>query len=410
MARRAQSHPHTVQAALRTTTETLAGALAYPTDTTPLWGDFEWRIARAVAAMHGVSPLLSRTLRWQGPGGWSEFLAEQAAHTAARHARLAELLQRIDTAARQASVALVPLKGAALHELGLYAPGERPMADVDLLVAPSEAQRAVRLIEAQRFRESFSNFRHRIFVPLERGTAATLGEHAGNYLKIELHTHIVEALPRRLAQVAGLLPQGSAAPGLNPYPSRAALMAHLLLHAAGGMASRTVRLIHLHDLALLSARMTSSDWQALGQHGSADGRTPPWWAFPPLALTARYYRYAVSAEALSTLAGACPPLLRLAARRWSLSDVSLSNLWIDAFPALVWARSPSEAVRYMVSRVRPDAEVEQVRRLTRETDVAAVQSDWHHLSQGRRMLRWLTSRPTRAETMHAIDAALAGAQ
>jgi len=52
---------------LRKITETLAGELACPTQHAPAWSDFEWKIARAVAAMHGVSPLLSRTLRWRGP-------------------------------------------------------------------------------------------------------------------------------------------------------------------------------------------------------------------------------------------------------------------------------------------------------------------------------------------------------
>ena len=43
---------------LRTTTELLAQELAAPTSEPPRWSEFEWRIACAVAAMQGVSPLL----------------------------------------------------------------------------------------------------------------------------------------------------------------------------------------------------------------------------------------------------------------------------------------------------------------------------------------------------------------
>lgn len=46
--------PKALQAALRETTERLANELAEPTDTAPDWSGFEWNIARAVAAMHGV--------------------------------------------------------------------------------------------------------------------------------------------------------------------------------------------------------------------------------------------------------------------------------------------------------------------------------------------------------------------
>src|SRR5688500_5573402 len=80
-----------IRAALLETTEVLATELAAPTDTTPDWTDFEWCIARAVAAMHGVSPLLSGTLRWRGPESWERFLKEQREHTFQRHQRIERL-------------------------------------------------------------------------------------------------------------------------------------------------------------------------------------------------------------------------------------------------------------------------------------------------------------------------------
>ena len=43
-----------IDAALRTTTEALAREIVAPSGTAPAWSDFEWDVARAVAAMHGI--------------------------------------------------------------------------------------------------------------------------------------------------------------------------------------------------------------------------------------------------------------------------------------------------------------------------------------------------------------------
>jgi hypothetical protein len=49
----------TVAAVLRATTEHLADELADLQAAAPNWSEFEWRAARAVAAMHGLSGLLA---------------------------------------------------------------------------------------------------------------------------------------------------------------------------------------------------------------------------------------------------------------------------------------------------------------------------------------------------------------
>ena len=394
-----------LQSALRKTTETLARELAQPTDRAPDWSDFEWLVARAVAAMHGVSPLLSGALRWRGPPGWSEFLQDQRAHTVARHPRIMELLRLIDARARADGIAVVALKGAQLHSSGLYAPGERPMADVDLLVQAGDLNRATRMLESLGFHESLSTWRDRVFVPEYERAPCDLGEHTDNYLKVELHERIQEALPVDIVDISARIFPARAQPGLNPYPSNASLMLHLVLHAAGAMVSRTLRLLHLNDLALLSLRMTDADWVEMLEQGG-HGREC-WWALPPLQLMAQYYPGAAPARVLAALADQCPPLLGMFARRRTLSDVSLSSMWIQAFPGIEWSRSVSETARYIARRVAPSPEMVELRRRLAQTQVAPAASKWHHLPQGRRMLRWLTSRQTRADTMHAVRTALA---
>jgi len=278
-----------LQRALRQTTEVLASELGSPTAVAPDWSDTEWAVARAVASIHGVSPLLAGALRWEGPVAWTRFLAEQKVHTARRFGRIQELLQLIDSRARAAGVALVPLKGAALHASGIYAPGERPMADLDLLVREGESQRAVQTLAGLGFRETYRTWKHLVF---ERGVSdapAALGEHCRNGIKIELHCSITEILPLRPVDVSEIVSPQRPHPGLNAYPSKAALLVHLLLHAAGALICRELRLLQLHDIARLSGSMTEEDWEEVLRQGAATAEGSLWWAFPPLTLAARYY-------------------------------------------------------------------------------------------------------------------------
>ncbi len=303
--------PAALEGILRKITETLAKELASPTQAAPNWSEVEWIVARAVAAMHGVSPLLSRTLRWQGPAGWTGFLEEQRAHTAKRHVRVDDLLLHLDHGAREAGVAAVALKGVALHSLGVYRAGDRPMADVDLLVRPADAHRTALMLESLGYVESFATWKERVFTCGEQ-EPATLGEHSNNGVKIELHERICERLPWRITDISEHVFPQKARPGLNAYPSKASLMIHLLLHAAGGMAFQSLRLLHLHDLAQLSSQMSEEDWDAVLEAGERGDR--PWWAFPPLNLTSRYFPSKIPVSVLTALADDCPYLLKRAAR------------------------------------------------------------------------------------------------
>ena len=227
-----------VAAALRETTETLACELATPTSESPLWSEFEWRIARAAAAMHGVSSLLCANLRWQGPASWRRFLEEQRDHTSRRHHKISGLLARIDMHARREGIVMVGLKGAALHAAGIYQAGERPMADIDLLVRPCDREATARVLESFDFSATANSRRHQTFAPRIHSATSSLGEHVDNEIKIELHTRIMEPLPIREVDITSFLLPRPMAAGLHGYRSAAALMSHLLLHAAGNMRAR----------------------------------------------------------------------------------------------------------------------------------------------------------------------------
>jgi hypothetical protein len=332
------------------------------------------------------------------------FLEEQRFHTATRHSRIAELLQHIDEHGRAAGIAAVALKGAALHAIGLYAIGERPMADIDLLVQPKDAERMARLLESLGFYEATVCWKERVFTPIVERPVSGLGEHSNNHIKIELHERICERLPWRITDVTECVFPTQAHPGVNAYPSTASLMIHLLLHAAGAMAFQALRLLHLHDLAQLSSRMTEADWDEVLAHRGCGGRL--WWAYPPLHLASRYFSSRIPSRVLATLAADCPFVLRMISRRRTLYEVSYSYPCVDAFPGVEWAQSIREMLEYAVNRVRPNAEHVALREQAAKNEAWASQSQWVHLSQGRRIVRWVTSRPPRAVTMHAVSAAL----
>jgi nuclear transport factor 2 (NTF2) superfamily protein len=61
----------------------------------------------------------------------------------------------------------------------------------------------------------------------------------------------------------------------------------------------------------------------------------------------------------------------------------------------------------MLGRVRPDDEARTVRKADAMGAAWAADSHWKNLSQRSRIVRWLTSRPTRMATMYVIREALA---
>jgi len=396
-----------VQAALYRVTESLATALAGADAGPPAWSELEWRLAPAVAAIHGISPLLAAALRWQGPPRWASFLAEQRRHTLLRQRRIDELLATIDERARSAGIAMVALKGAALQMAGVYAAGERPMADLDLLVDPGDAETAVAVLLALSYCDAGTTWKHQAFNPPGAQRRAVLGEHADNPIKVDVHHRISERLPLERTDLTDIVFPTHAQPGINEYPRAAALLAHLLAHAAGSMTHRGLRLIQLCDIARVGGRMAGADWEDFARlHGS---RRRLWWAAPPLLLAARYFPESVPPSVLAYLERDCPRWLRRVTRRRKLADFSYSHLYIDPMPGIIWARSPAQALRYVGSRIFPGREQRAQMQVASMTGPWSAEPQWHAQSQARRILQWLSSRPTRTETLQPVRAALARA-
>ena len=391
-----------IRAALKLTTERLASELAAPQapSQAPAWSEFEWRVAMAVAVMHGVSGLLAGRLRWTGPEAWQAFLAEQLQQGRLRQQRTRQLLADIDIAAVQAQLPLLGLKGSALLNLRLYAPGERPMSDVDLLCRGPDFEAAGRLIESLGYEAGATMWKHREYVPAGIGPDRAFGEHSSNPVKIELHGRILERLPMREAEITAQLFPPDAQPGLNPYPSLAALMRHLLLHAAGNVCAQGIRLIHLHDIAALADRMRADDWDELLRPAAS------WWMLPPLAFADRCFPGRVSQAALARAAQACPAHLRRASARYRLAEHSLSRLSIPMFPGLMWAHSPGEACAWVLSRLYPGRKAAALSKQIALSQHALTTTGWAQTSRWEKGLLVLAGSAPRATTLYSIQRAL----
>jgi len=395
-----------LQAVLRTTTDRLVEEITAPRDAAPGWDDLHWAVARAAAAMHGISMLLAARVRWRGPPPWQRFLAEQVEQSRAREVRAWELLTRMDAELRREDICAVGLKGSALRKYALYLPGERPMADVDLLARPGDASGVARALAHLDYRESFATRRHRVFSREGAPQPQGIGEHLANPLKVELHLNIADPLPFEPVDITAQLRPPDAPPGLGDYASPAALLTHLALHAAGNMRANALRAIQLCDLALLAARFDASDWRHFAS-GNGTG-TIPWWAYPPLLMAARTMRASIPADVLQTLRGACPRWLALAASRYRLTDISWSNLRAAAFPGIEWSRTTGEALRFLRSRAFPSDEQRSELRIAADAQPALDHIAWYRLSQRSRAWRWLLGRAPRVQTLWALHQVIAG--
>ncbi len=405
--------PRMIGLGLADATERFAIELAEPRLQAPAWTDFGWRMAQAAAVLHGVTPLLAGTLRWSGPANWQAFVQEQRRQTLLRHRRIAAVLAAIDERASSQGLPAVALKGAALHALGVYTPGERPMADIDLLVREADAQRAAQVLASLGYTQTAANWKHQIFEHAQsraqsrawQAAVSTLplGEHVNYPVKIELHTRIAERLPLTEIAITGLMMPPRPSPGLNAYPSTNALLLHLLLHAAGNLCGRQLRLMHLHDLARLTGKMPADDWQGL--LGMLPAAQAPWWALAPLEMLHRYQPALVPAQVLAALRRAAPRALRRQCRHANLAQLSYASVSIPAFPGLAWCTSHVERLRYVRERIAPRPEHQVSRRII-ASEQWAMQHSWTHMSHRRRILHWVFSRPPRQASMYIVRAAL----
>jgi hypothetical protein len=357
--------------------------------------------------MQGTSVLLANRLRWRGPDSWQDFLDTQRQKAVHRDAQIGSLLARLDAALRAARAGCVALKGSALRRHALYRAGERPMADVDLLVRPAESAQVMRALEALDYACVADMRRHQVYLPRTPSAGVQDVELPDDSLKIEVHYRVAEPLPMRVVDITATAMSNDARWGLRDYPHARELLRHLLLHAAGNMRAHALRQVQLQDIAWLAAKLPDQDWCHL--LASSESQGGAWWMFPVLDLTRRYYPGLVP-SIVDEFRACTPGWLRRAVMRKTLTDLSWSNLRIAALPGIYWSRSPIEALRFMRSRIVPDrAALEELKVLRQLQPVMLDTTPWYGISHARRIANWLTSRSPRVQTVVSVQAAFATA-
>jgi hypothetical protein len=130
-------------------TERLVALLAKRTLGADTLADRDWERILALARKHDLGPILYARLNERAmppPRAIAAQLRDLYLASAARNTRLFHALGLILSAARDAAIPVIPLKGACLAE-GVYANvALRPMADIDLLVRPAALPAALRLL------------------------------------------------------------------------------------------------------------------------------------------------------------------------------------------------------------------------------------------------------------------------
>ena len=290
--------------------------------------------------------------------------------------------------------------------MALYQAGERPMADIDLLVLPSQVAWLDATLRVLGYRREGATQRHDVYEPVDAGSAAVLGESAGAPLRIEVHPRVSEQLPDSSVDITGGLWPVAAVAGVLPYASRVELFRHLLLHAAGNMAKRWLRLVQLMDLARLGAGFAGDDWRQLLD--AADGARQCWWMYAPLRLMHRTLGVAPPRWFMDLLRAQCPWSLAWQVEHTELAGYSGSHLWVGALPAVAWSRSPVELGRYVWQRLHPDAQVVDYQAHYARRQSWGRDGGWYTHSQAARALRWLVSRPPRPQVLAAVRQSLAG--
>ena len=132
-----------------------------------------------------------------------------------------------------------------------------------------------------------------------------------------------------------------------------------------------------------------------------------WWAVPPLMMTARYYVGTIPALVSGRMEKECPWLLRRIAGRQLVSDVSWSNIRIQALPGIEWSQSPREAFVFVFRRLVPNREARLELKRFSAFHSGGSKIPWYGISQAARIFRWAFSHPPRVQTMLAVRAALA---
>jgi hypothetical protein len=204
-------------------------------------GDVDWAALLGRAEAEQVGPLLHQAwhgARWLPPEAAGS-LHRAYMQTGARNALVLRDLGRALDCLGRAGVPVLVLKGAALAEPVYRNPALRPMADIDLLVAPPDAQRALSALAETGRRPEREELAPGMRLRFDNEVALVAGDPL--VTPIEIHWSLLDApfYQARLDQgwlwstAAQATLAGRAAQVLGPEAELMYLCAHVALHHGG---------------------------------------------------------------------------------------------------------------------------------------------------------------------------------
>jgi hypothetical protein len=257
----------------------------------PAWLRGEWEVGDAAASpafpfvclVHGVGPLLGKVNREQGTVSSKQlsvtsdqspvsslqsphqaWLAQQYEYNQQRLARFHEELHDVLALLARHGIEAMPLKGAVLSLVYYDDPACRPMSDLDLLLPPSQLEKATRLLAQLGYEQESRNWKHITLVkPDNRQVASYDSEHPDNPRQVELHGYCQEMFAGpKVDLTAGMWANSTPGTLLGqpvrlPHPDW--LWLHLLLHTSGNIWGNRLRLMNLVDLVRLRPHLSFKD-------------------------------------------------------------------------------------------------------------------------------------------------------
>lgn len=228
------------------------------------WSAADWQAARTATLMQGLAGYFHCTLAGAPleavlAQDYRQWLATEYANNQARIARLHEDLHSLLHEANRAGIAVAPLKGSLLTTKVYPDPAVRPMADIDLLVHPTDRETMRHILERRGYRlvSPVTAYDHhdKFIHPENSRVVSYRGEHPENPRPMELHTRLSKIIwaVYDTAEITDYFWETSRETEIlgerAVAPSAEAQVVYLAIHALSHFVIQTGRALHWVDLA-----------------------------------------------------------------------------------------------------------------------------------------------------------------
>jgi hypothetical protein len=349
------------------------------------WTQIDWRRMQQITSPDLLA-YLGHVLAQRGvinrcPPWFQEQMLNRQRFTAAQWLRWRLELRNLVQAFREHGIDLILLKGAVLTSVAYPDPCLRSMSDLDLLVKPTDAQRALRLIEAGGFGcPNFHSFLHPGLISIRCAPAtaeiAVPLQKSGTRAFVELHTQLESAEPSYPVPKATLWDgaedvelYGLRCKTLEKHEFLLHLIMHLSEHHLFEHGLRSLLDVHLW----IERHHARLNWQLIADHVARRGYAQ--WVYLTLRMVRDALATPVPDAALTALG---PPAQLAAMQSLAYEQVLAGGRMADSVPHFLIRTlaqpTISSAVRFIIRRLLPTRAalpVTMVRTLAR-TEVPGV--------------------------------------